>query len=325
MSIIIFMDCGAPTLFNQLSKKYKTVKAMGSHLKNVHKSDFSYVNTADYKKYRREYLRFVQEHEDFIDIFSNLDVIHNGELTYKNQKWFERRGVKPLPVWHITVDPSWLHKYLDEGYEYICIGGMTPNPSSVVKPILDRIWTRHLVDEKGMPLVKVHGFAMTSFSLMYRYPWYSVDSKSWIDMARYGKILVPTQKGGVRDWLHPEVVNISDRRLHKASADTHLRTMVPSKQRHIHRYLQEMNIPLGKSSFKTEKEGYALRENEAWMDGKPKEGSTGRVEVIRKRGVRNDLLIRMNANMILYRMIEETVPKWPWALKLKPQNCLGLG
>lgn len=187
----VFVDCGAPSLYNRLSRKTGTdANVMGTHFKHRKYDTFSYVDLPEYIEYRDKYVQFLKEHKKSINIFSNLDVINNPTLTLKNQKIIESKDVFPIPVFHLGSDVSYLREYV-KNYEYIAIGGLVPNPTSVLIPALDRLWREELIDEKGFPKVKVHGFACTSFPLMYRYPWYSVDSATCLKLGMYGKIYLP--------------------------------------------------------------------------------------------------------------------------------------
>ncbi len=56
---------------------------------------------------------------------------------------------------------------------------------------LDRLWEEHLCDSSGNPRVRVHGFGLTSLPLMKRYPWFSVDSSTWVQNAANGMVLIP--------------------------------------------------------------------------------------------------------------------------------------
>lgn len=313
MSISIFLDCGAPTIYNKLSRKadnaHKTV--MGAHIRNRKRDNFDYVKTREYKNYRQKFIDFIHANKDVIEVYPNLDVINNAELTYKNQKLLEAQGLKPCPVWHLGSDESWLQKYLSEGYSYLCMGGMVPNSKAILRPSLDGIWRRLLTDESGMPRVKVHGFAMTSFDLMYRYPWFSVDSKSWIDIASFGGILVPPYLAGKRDWLHPRKVHVTSRSVKTGTRANihHFRTTHRGTREGVLRYLKEINIPFGVSEFKTVKPTYELAELEQWANKAHTE-----VEVVLEKGVSNYVTHRLDVNMQCYREIEKTVPAWPWKL-----------
>lgn len=320
--IEIFLDCGAPSLYNLLSKKKKN-KVMGANIKQRKFDDFSYVQDPQYLQYRKEYAQFVKEHEQYLSAYPNLDVINNAELTYKNQKWLEKRGLKPNPVWHFGSDVKWLRRYLDEGYKYICIGGMVPNPTRVLMPALDRIWMNELTDSNGMPKVKVHGFAMTSFVLMYRYPWFSVDSKSWIDYSRFGRVLVPMPIKGKINWFQPTKIAVTPRsyNIQTAQQGNHIKAMPKSHQKYIMDYLKDIGIPFGKSSFKKVPKGYTLQQKKELWFRKDEE-----IEIIEEQGVCNSNVSRMDANIYVFRQIEKNTPAWPWSLfdKVNPAKQKGL-
>lgn len=121
---------------------------------------------------------------------SVLDGIGDPRLTWENQAKMEKLGVTPLPCFHYGEDERYLDWYVQH-YEYITLGGMVPISTPQLIHWLDRIWKDHLTDSQGRPKIKVHGFGLTTISLMERYPWYSVDSSSWVQMAGNGTILLP--------------------------------------------------------------------------------------------------------------------------------------
>lgn len=158
-----------------------------------------------------KYCDYILKNEDIIEVIdgqplaSVLDAIGDAEGTYKNQMEMERRGVRPLPCYHYG-EPVEVLDYYVSNYSYITIGGMVPISTPQLKLWLDRLWTHHLTHADGTPKVKVHGFGLTSLPLMMRYPWYSVDSSTWVQWAANGMILVPGQVGQV------DVSNKSSRR-----------------------------------------------------------------------------------------------------------------
>lgn len=128
--------------------------------------------------------------EDIWTCISNLDDIRgDSQLTYDNQKALESLGCGICPVYHTREDPKWLTKYLDEGYEYIFIGGMVNESSKFLKGWLDDIWEHYLTNPDGTPRVKLHGFGLTTIDLMFRYPWYSVDSSTWLMTGIFGNCI----------------------------------------------------------------------------------------------------------------------------------------
>jgi hypothetical protein len=99
-------------------------------------------------------------------------------------------GVQPLPCFHYGEDERYLEHYI-ANYEYITLGGMVPISKEQLRHWLDRIWSRYLTDKDGLPVRKVHGFGLTRLGLLKRYPWYSIDSSSWVQAASTGAIMIP--------------------------------------------------------------------------------------------------------------------------------------
>lgn len=124
--------------------------------------------------------------EDGVIMASVLDGIGNDLLTYQNQKYMEAKGAKPLPCFHFGEDNRYLDYYVNN-YPYITLGGMAHN-QQIVMQWLDRVWNDHILDGSGRPKCKVHAFGVTAVPLMERYPWWSVDSSSWIQAASFGSV-----------------------------------------------------------------------------------------------------------------------------------------
>lgn len=138
------------------------------------------------------YADFNKENQDIIHIASSLDVIGRGQeqASYDNFKKLRGFGANVQPVHHARDDDKWLQKYIDEGHEYIFLGGMVAESSNYLRDWLDHVWERYLTNKDGTPKVKVHGFGLTTLALMLRYPWFSVDSTRWVLLSRYGGILM---------------------------------------------------------------------------------------------------------------------------------------
>ena len=136
------------------------------------------------------YCDYIHRNHDIIEVASVLDGIGDPLKTYNNQAAMEKRGTRPLPCFHYGEDPEYLKFYVDK-YEHITLGGMVPISTPQLQLWLDEIWDKYLTDSAGRPRLRVHGFGMTSLPLMKRYPWYSVDSSSWVQIANFGNILMP--------------------------------------------------------------------------------------------------------------------------------------
>jgi hypothetical protein len=237
-----------------------------------------------------EYAQFIRRNKDIIDLYFNLDVIGDGELSFRNWSFLKRRGLNPIPVYHIGTDEKFLKSYLQEA-DYIAIGAIS-NISTVKRlESLDRIWADYLIKPDGYPKLKVHGFGLTSIIIMRRYPWFSVDSTSWVQFSRYGIVLVPQRKNPSTYIYNenPYKVNVSSRSPRKADAGEHITTFPKGIRIQILRYFRENNFRLGHSEFDDE--------------GK---------EVKKQEGLCNNHLQRDLLNMLYYLRVGETMPEWPW-------------
>lgn len=263
----------------------------------------------------QEYILFIKKHEKVITIYANLDVIGDAEATWKNQQIMEKAGLSPVPVYHMREPISYLEKYLK--YPYIALGGLVKAGNQLLIPWLDQIWQDYLTDEKGVPKTKVHGFGLTSLVLMLRYPWYSVDSTSWVVTGRVGSIYVPKFKAG--KWIYDEnswKIAVSGKSPSQEEAGQHFTTLAKAEQKIILRYLEEKGYCLGKSEYKKESQTYELKENERWNEKKPTDKSASReVEIIVEPGVSNKYQLRDEVNITYFLDLEKSMPEWPWAFK----------
>jgi hypothetical protein len=142
------------------------------------------------------YCEYVRKNQDVVEtddgvlLASVLDGIGDPLKTWQNQDAMERLGVRPLPCFHYGEDERYLEWYISH-YPYVTLGGMVPISTPQLILWLDRIWERYLVDGSGRPRLKIHGFGLTTIDLMRRYPWYSIDSSTWVQLAAFGGIIVP--------------------------------------------------------------------------------------------------------------------------------------
>ena len=167
------------------------------------------------------YCDYIKRNEDIIEkrdgtlLASVLDGIGDPLKTWQNQQRMETLGVRPLPCFHYGEDEHYLEWYV-ANYDYITIGGMVPISKPQLKLWLDKIWERYLIDGSGRPKLRVHGFGLTTVSLMERYPWYSVDSSSWVQIARVGgMLLLPDAK----------VINVSGQSPQRRVEGQHIDTL----------------------------------------------------------------------------------------------------
>jgi len=274
-----------------------------------------------------DYISFIKEHEDVIDVYANLDVIDSPKKTWENQMIMERAGLNPLPVYHTPFEsPKWLQRYLNQGYDYIALGGMAGgiiSKKQIIKQ-LDFVFSNLLCNEKGIPLVKVHGFGLTALDIMLRYPWYSVDSTSWVITGRMGSVYIPRYKEG--KWIYDEnswKIAVSNRSPNAKEAGKHIETLSPTEKRIALNYIHDKGYRLGKSEFKKVDQTHKLQDNERWAEKKPKSKTVKReLEIIIESGISNKYQLRDEMNIIYFLDLEKSMPEWPWVFKMKGQNGL---
>lgn len=194
----------------------------------------------------QQYGNFLSRYADQLDIYANLDAIPTGksladradaaERTLNNQTDLESMGLKPIPVFHMGEPFEYLEYYLDN-YEYICLGGLVDSGDYI--PFFEKVWGEFLTDGAGRPTHKVHAFGMTSVKYMTMYPWYSVDSSTWLTHTKLGIISFPRKlANGDWDWnLGPTLVGISDRSSMRADEGTHYDNMTEIQREEIRNYL----------------------------------------------------------------------------------------
>ncbi len=276
-----------------------------------------------------EYIAFIRENEEKLTMYANLDVIGNEEASFRNWQYMREQGLKPVPVFHIGSDPKFLKHYMSK-VDYIAVGGVADMTPEQMLDNLDRLWSLYLTDSHGVPNIKIHGFGITSMRLLNRYPWYSVDSTTWLRQAMYGSIMAPRWRGGKYIYTEaPLIVYISNESPRRGVPGKHLTTYNPTDLEQIMQYINENQIPIGLSDFKIVDKSYKLQDGEQWalsdnvLDIHSKkelntEGTSKRiVEIVVERGVCNSHAERARWNALFFLGAEANAPPWPWPFKYK--------
>ena len=112
--------------------------------------------------------------------YANLDAIKDPARSYQNQSYLEAKGLRPMPVFHAGESFDWLRRYLDDGHDYIGLGGMVGHDAGVLRWCVQCFLA-------GKPYGAVfHGFGQTKLTMLRALPWYSVDSTSWMSGHTWG-------------------------------------------------------------------------------------------------------------------------------------------
>lgn len=117
----------------------------------------------------------------------NLDTT-SVEESLRNQRYLEAKGyLHPMPVYHYSdwvssENRGLLQRFIDDGYGYIGLGGVAGVKAS--KDNFKRYFDFCFITTQKS--ARLHGLGMTSSTLMAHYPFYSVDSKTWLVSGLYG-------------------------------------------------------------------------------------------------------------------------------------------
>lgn len=239
------------------------------------------------------YIAYCREFSD-VTYYVNLDVIPGvaNDRFSRNKETIERacragwdnywmmvnelepsQRHKIVPVFHQHDDFKWLEKYLNHGVRYIGI-----SPANDSSPTSKRQWLASvkpfIFDKAGRPLVKTHGFAVTSYDLMNFWHWHSVDSASWKLVAAWGGIYVPRYVNGKWSFsTDPLIVAVSPMSpLMDAGKkrEYHALSMSPQVLDQVQEFLDYIGLGFGIYKILKVKKGHKLKDDELWYvkDGK---------------------------------------------------------
>jgi hypothetical protein len=112
-------------------------------------------------------------------------MIGDPKATYENQKYIEDHGLEVIPVFHLGTEYKHLQKYIDEGYQYISLGGMVGKHNNYRRPFLNKCFS--LGQKAGG--IKFHGLGL-SHKYCERFPFFSIDNSNHIMVRRNGQMKV---------------------------------------------------------------------------------------------------------------------------------------
>ena len=179
-----------------------------------------------------EYITWINERADYIDLFGQVDVIPGdkihgattqqvieaAEKTWENYLYMRERVKYPerlLYTFHVGEPIQYLERALEwkdpQGnlIPYIALGGMVGKSESIRRSFLDNCFDA--IRRSSNPNVKVHAFGMTTFKLLSNYPITSADSTAWIMTGANGGIM--TDVG---------VITVSEQQSNQSSHYSHL-------------------------------------------------------------------------------------------------------
>ena len=129
-----------------------------------------------------EYAEWLGVNARHLACYANLDVIGDHVASARHLATLERRGLRPLPVFHLGSPFEALERLIDAGYPYICLGGCVGKNSNLLMRFAIRCFKIARAKGKG---TQFHGFGLTNSKAIVNLPWYSVDSSSWLRGSRF--------------------------------------------------------------------------------------------------------------------------------------------
>lgn len=134
-----------------------------------------------------DYIAFIKEHSDVIERYFVFDEIGDWGKTMENLTRMEEAGLKPIPIYHLGTPIENLDYLVQKGYEIIGLGGTVGQRN--VKNFLLMVFNRY-------PNQAFHGLGITRAEYLNSFPFFSVDSRSWLQCRIDQKVL--TRRGQIR-------------------------------------------------------------------------------------------------------------------------------
>jgi hypothetical protein len=131
-----------------------------------------------------EYAAWLRRWEHRLSHYINLDVKFDMEAGNANQAELERLGFTPAPVFHLGEPLDQLRDLCDR-YDFVTVGNIvnTMKRDAKLWGLLDLVHA--IAAERGTGL---HGLGLSSWPLIRRWPWRSVDASSMGSGFRYGVV-----------------------------------------------------------------------------------------------------------------------------------------
>lgn len=151
-----------------------------------------------------EYIDWLNENESHIYLAGQIDCIPGefrkratpaerneaAEKTWQNYLYMRSKLNNPdlvVYTFHLGEDYRFLQRALeDTTIKYIALGGTVGSTVAIKEKFFEKCF--QIIKNSPNPNVKVHAFGMTSFELIQKFPFTSVDSTSWIMTSANGGI-----------------------------------------------------------------------------------------------------------------------------------------
>ena len=179
------------------------------------------------------YIEWARREEHKWDFCVNFDYTHNAAICYRMQQKLWKAGLDPIPVFHGERGSlDYFKRYADDGAKLIGLGTGGINDRRAWEK--KRVYFDIIFNLAAKYGIRLHGFAITQLSLMFQYPWYSVDSATWAKCSAYGKLIFPDLKRNTLSMVH-----VSDHSISRGSSDTSYNRMPKEHRRELERKIED--------------------------------------------------------------------------------------
>lgn len=138
-----------------------------------------------------DYSAWLNDWKHLITVAANLDVIGDPRATARNQFQLEQWGHEVIPVFHGSSSLAELEA-LCRDYRYVAVGGTASLHGRRAAMIAYTAQMMLIAQQYGTVF---HGFGRSSSADLASLPFYSADSTTWMQGARYGHLQVFTGRG----------------------------------------------------------------------------------------------------------------------------------
>lgn len=136
-----------------------------------------------------DYAAWLERWAHRVHAYASLDVLFDPEATMANTARLRELGAKDaMPVFHLGSPMEVFERYVAEE-PYVGVGGMASGTLTMKDA---RLW-KYLDVLHGKAAAagtRLHGFGLSSWPVVKRFPWYSFDSSTAGSGYRYGRVLV---------------------------------------------------------------------------------------------------------------------------------------
>lgn len=133
----------------------------------------------------KEYLDFCVRYKSIKGYFFNLD-LGTFENQFSNFKTLVSNDIKTIGIVSNRFSLEEHQKFIDV-YPYIGVSGTSTQKPQDYYRYLDRLFG-YLYKTNQIKTVKTHGLGLTKSWIMSKYPFYSVDSSTFLGVCRYGTL-----------------------------------------------------------------------------------------------------------------------------------------